>query len=97
MMTVMSVLAEVAVIVPAVLGSAAVGAVLSAVSQSAAAQRAERRANRDRVRDLLSQIVNTVGGTWVQRLTERGYSDVFLAERRTAVGVASYLASKASG
>jgi hypothetical protein len=54
----MSVTADIAVIVPAVLSSAVIGAVITAVSGTAAIRRADRRAEHDQARELLSQVMN---------------------------------------
>lgn len=52
----MSVLSDLAVFAPAILGSAVLGSVITAVSSASAARRAGRQADRDRARDLLTQV-----------------------------------------
>jgi hypothetical protein len=71
MMAVMSVTADILVIVPAVLGSTVIGAAINAVSQSAGARRAEQQAQRERARDLLSQIVNAAAALETEKAVFR--------------------------
>lgn len=53
---IMSVLADIAVFAPVILGSAVLGSVITAVSSAAATRRAGREAVRDRACDLLTQV-----------------------------------------
>jgi hypothetical protein len=82
MMAVMSVTADILVIVPAVLGSTLIGAIISAASQSAGATRAEQQAQRERARDLLSQIVNAASTLETEEAVFRERRDSWRAASR---------------
>lgn len=82
MMAVMSVTADILVIVPAVLGSTLIGAIISAASQSIGARRAEQQAQRERARDLLSQIVNAASTLETEEAVFRERRDSWRAASR---------------
>jgi hypothetical protein len=81
----MTVLSDVLVIAPTVLGSTVIGAVITAASQAAATRRADRQADRDQARTLFTQIVTATAVIDTEKALFRERRDSWRANA-TALG-----------
>jgi hypothetical protein len=81
----MTVLSDVLVIGPALLGSAVIGSVITEVSQAAAGHRADRKADRGQARALFTQIVTATAAIDVEKALFRERRDSWRANA-TALG-----------
>lgn len=71
----MTLLTDVAVLVPSLLGSAVIGSIITAASQSAAVRRAGRQASRDQARALFTQITCAIAALEAEKAIFRERRD----------------------